>query len=116
MTDTINGGGPAFPLSNDNVLVGERKLWCAGLSVRQYAAIKLSVPDSGHPWLGDMIRTSNRDRLAVQIVPHFYTALASIRSLAWPPDFEGDAVRAALATNAYALADAVLKAGEGDQS
>lgn len=31
-----------------------------GMTLRQYAAIKLRVPDSGTEWLDDMIRTSLR--------------------------------------------------------
>jgi len=47
----INDGGPAFPTPpgiqhND------------GMTLRQYAAIKLCVPDSGLPWLDDMIAKS----------------------------------------------------------
>jgi hypothetical protein len=30
-----------------------------GMTLRQYAAIKLKVPDSGTDWLDDMIRKSN---------------------------------------------------------
>jgi hypothetical protein len=29
-----------------------------GMTLRQYAAIKLRVPESGEPWLDDMIRKS----------------------------------------------------------
>ena len=35
-----------------------------GLSKREYAAIKLKVPDSGEPWLDDMIRKANRRDIA----------------------------------------------------
>jgi hypothetical protein len=31
-----------------------------GMTLRQYAAIKLKVPDSGTDWLDDMIRESLR--------------------------------------------------------
>jgi len=34
------------------------------MTIRQYAAIKLRVPDSGTDWLDDMIRKSNRDHFA----------------------------------------------------
>jgi hypothetical protein len=30
-----------------------------GMTLREYAAIKLKVPDSGTDWLDDMIRKSN---------------------------------------------------------
>ena len=38
----------------------------ATLTQRQYAAIHLQVPDSGEPWLDDMIRQSLRDYFAGQ--------------------------------------------------
>jgi hypothetical protein len=31
-----------------------------GMTLRQYAAIKLRVPDSGIDWLDDMIREANK--------------------------------------------------------
>lgn len=48
MSIQINDGGPAFPTPagtqhND------------GMTLRQYAAINLRVPDSGLPWLDKMI-------------------------------------------------------------
>jgi len=52
---TTNTGGPAFP--NEG---GAGNLWNdKGMTLRQYAAIKLKVPDSGTDWLDDMIRKSN---------------------------------------------------------
>jgi hypothetical protein len=53
----INDGGSAFPSppsqhSNGFYSTGE------GMTLRQYAAIKLCVPDSGLPWLDDMIAKS----------------------------------------------------------
>ena len=47
-------GGPAFPEA-------ER---CSGMSLRQYAAIKLCVPDSGTDWLDEMIEEARRDAFA----------------------------------------------------
>jgi hypothetical protein len=35
-----------------------------GMSLREYAAITLKVPDSGTDWLDAMIRKSLRDQLA----------------------------------------------------
>jgi len=43
-------GGPAFPLF--------AATGYAGMTLRQYAAIHLKVPDSGTDWLDDMIRQS----------------------------------------------------------
>jgi hypothetical protein len=44
--------GPAFPVPS--LAVG------SGMTLRQYAAIKLCVPDSGLPWLDEMIVQSRR--------------------------------------------------------
>ena len=38
-----------------------------GMSLREYAAIKLKVPESGTDWLDDMIRKSLRDELAMSV-------------------------------------------------
>jgi hypothetical protein len=54
-------GGPAFPRSDyDNS--------DAGMTLRQYAAIKLCVPDSGTDWLDEMIRRAQRDKFAGQVL------------------------------------------------
>jgi len=57
MSAPINDGGSAFPSppsqhSNGFYSTGE------GMTLRQYAAIKLRVPDSGTDWLDDMIAKS----------------------------------------------------------
>jgi hypothetical protein len=86
-------GGPAFPrsdhVSNSN----------AGMTLRQYAAIKLCVPDSGLDWLDDMIRQAQRDRFAGQAI----AGLAARRSL----------LRDDSANFAYKLADAVIAERKG---
>lgn len=62
----FDDGRPAFP-----VPLNQGELWggmgpCDGMTLRQYAAIKLRVPNSGTDWLDEMIRTSLRDDLAAQ--------------------------------------------------
>jgi hypothetical protein len=54
-----NTGGPAFPTKNYQTVVPEATGYAEGMTLRQYAAIKLKVPDSGTDWLDDMIRKSN---------------------------------------------------------
>jgi hypothetical protein len=51
-----NTGGPAFP---SHPVMGQISATCLGMTLREYAAIKLKVPDSGTDWLDDMIRKSN---------------------------------------------------------
>lgn len=61
----INDGGPAFPVLD--WITPERVETCKdGMTLRQYAAIKLRVPKSGDEWLDDMILDSLRDELAAK--------------------------------------------------
>jgi hypothetical protein len=61
-------GGPAFPAQpkyerpGGDYIVHDQ----GGMTLRQYAAIKLRVPDSGTGWLDDMIRQAKRDDFAGQ--------------------------------------------------
>jgi len=88
MSAPINNGGPAFPVPS--LAVG------SGMTLRQYAAIKLCVPDSGTDWLDDMIRKSNRD----------YFAAHAINEVGWYENMDNSAAMA------YLIADAMLKARE----
>ena len=96
MNQPINDGGQAFPMgyhpegnSADH----------SGMTLRQYAAINLQVPDSGLPWLDDMIVQSNRQRLAAAALQGI---MADGGGASWDDD----------AKNAYKAADAMLKAKE----
>ena len=68
MSDT-----PAFPTStqvSQNNTTGETTSYqylSDGMSLREYAAIKLKVPESGTDWLDDMIRKSLRDDMAMSV-------------------------------------------------
>ena len=77
------------------------------MTLRQYAAIKLRVPDSGTDWLDDMIRKSNRD---------YFAAAALQGNLAGQSIdvgyYEGKDAWNKAAKDAYAVADAMLKARE----
>lgn len=66
MNNEQNNGGYAFPVAgyingHGNEIPGEY-----GMTLREYAAIKLRVPNSGVDWLDDMIRESQRDWFAGQ--------------------------------------------------
>ncbi len=70
------------------------------MPLRAYAAIKLCVPDSGLPWLDDMIRQAQRDKFAGQ-------------ALAWAGhDNWTSSDPAALARRAYQMADAMIATRE----
>lgn len=87
----IYTGGPAFPnlLHSHNI---ER-----GMTLRQYAAIKLRVPNSGTEWLDEMIVQSLRDELAAKAMQ------ADMQSMPGMVTME-------IARRAYEMADAMLKA------
>ena len=69
-----------------------------GMTLRQYAAIKLRVPDSGTDWLDDMIRQSLRDDFASKVVQGIYSTAI------------GDPNRVPITEDAYLQADAMLEA------
>ena len=56
-------GGPAFPGQYDH---GHTMESWTGMTLRQYAAIKLKVPNSGTDWLDEMIKKSLHDDLAAK--------------------------------------------------
>ena len=62
MSEQNMNGGQAFPCleMGGNGL----ELTDGGMTLRQYAAIKLKVPSSGTDWLDEMIRESQRNEIA----------------------------------------------------
>lgn len=96
--DNDYGSDPAFP----NPDLGVRDFSdCGaypGMTLRQYAAIKLRAPSSETDWLDDMIRESLRNELAAKAMQGFLTGFRS------PKD---------IAADAYAVADSMLRAREG---
>jgi hypothetical protein len=96
----INTGGSAFPSAHLNTATRIYK-YVEGMTLRQYAAIKLKAPDSGTDWLDDMIRKSLKDDFAARAMQSF---AAHDMAMAWSND--------RLATETYNLADAMLKARE----
>ena len=104
--DKTNGSGPAFPaMGEHNSPSGNRYVFNEGLSLRQYAAIKLRVPDSGEEWLDEMIRKSLRDEFAGK-------AMEGI--LAYPGRVQHDTAKTpeAVSRLAYDYANFMLKARE----
>ena len=57
-------GGPAFPMRSYEDWNGVEIPGSAGMTLRQYAAIELRVPNSGTDWLDEMITKANRDGFA----------------------------------------------------
>lgn len=80
------------------------------MSLRQYAAIKLRVPNSGTDWLDEMIRQSMRNELAAQ-------AMQTLISCVWDDCGDTNYIvdsnsRLSLHLRSYEHADAMLKARE----
>ena len=100
----VNDGGPAFPCETVGADEhGEYRLPWQGMTLRQYAAIKLRVPNSGTDWLDEMIRESLRDDLAAKAMQ----GICAHHDTWGLPD-------AGITTKAYAMADAMLKAREAE--
>ncbi len=94
----VNDGGPAFPCETVGADEhGEYRLPWQGMTLRQYAAIKLRVPNSGTDWLDEMIRTSLRDELAAKAMQ----GICAHHDTWGLPD-------AGIATKTYVIADAIL--------
>lgn len=93
----IETGGPAFPFADSFHPNGQVQYGSNGMTLRQYAAIKLRVPNSGDAWLDEMITTSLRNDLAAEAMPEIYQRVEA-------GGFER------VANLAYELADAMLKA------
>jgi hypothetical protein len=92
----IEDGGPAFPTP-----VHVHADYPVGMTLRQYAAIKLRVPNSGTDWLDEMIVQSLRDEFAAKVLQGLMASRQDSRFL--PKDD---------AKHIYAVTDAVLKARE----
>lgn len=62
-----NHGGPAFPVQEFNA-DGTPATLMVGMTLRQYAAIHLRVPNSGDDWLDDMIREARWNELTAKVM------------------------------------------------
>ena len=115
MTNEKQDGGPAFPIQIENLTdeIGlfmgieinpKTKKIFGGMTLREYAAIKLRVPDSGEAWLDNMIRESLRDEFAEKAMEGMITS--------WPTS--GDRIEhiPTVAKKAYHFAGAMLAARE----
>ena len=83
-----------------------------GMTLRQYAAIKLRVPKSGTDWLDEMIRESMRDDLAAKAMMAF--EIRGDNGGRDPSGFLGDDALGSEETAlvSYWMADAMLKVRE----
>jgi hypothetical protein len=70
------------------------------MTLRQYAAIKLKVPDSETDWLDDMIRESLHDDFAAKAMQAIVSAIVS----------NGDVDPQKISQASHIIAEAMLKA------
>ena len=106
-----NTGGPAFPrapfeyIDNGNGLEWDVREQ-SGMTLLQYAAIKLKVPDSGDDWLDEMITKSLRNDFAAK-------AMQGLMVRNWS-NYKGtnEELIGVWARSSYTVADAMLKARE----
>ena len=100
---------PAFPIPLQPGQSWQVMAPCDGMTLRQYAAIKLRVPNSGTDWLDAMIVEAKRDELAAM-------AMQSVLDGSWPDlDLKPKQHLSPIensAVFAYEIADAMLKARE----
>lgn len=75
----------------------------AGMTLLQYAAIKLRVPESGDDWLDSMILESLRNELAAKAMEGMLATLVEV---------DGEPFWNVIATDSYKMADAMLKVSE----
>lgn len=98
--DNHNDGGPAFPVPppSHNGVNGDNHWNYAnpGMTLREYAAIKLKVPSSGNEWLDNMIIESRCADFAAK----------ALQGMLADPDWDDDIY--GFAASAYAHADAML--------
>ena len=114
----IDTGGPAFPC--DTIVMRDEKgrlhgheISSAGMTLRQYAAIKLKVPDSGTDWLDAMITKSLLNDFAGKAIPAL-TAMTHDELEEFTLNYDDSKTSNDLcAEAAHGIAHAMLKAQEG---
>lgn len=106
--DAANNSAFPRPYSTDTAR-GTLEYAEAGLTARQYAAIKLRVPDSGDEWLDAMIRTSLRDYFAIHALESIIIHASNNAMVSIPCLSSGGLIdRSDFTKIAYQYADAML--------
>ncbi len=103
---TVNNGGPAFPVPLNPGQSWNEMGPCDGMTLRQYAAIKLRIPASGTDWLDQMIEASLRDEMAAKAMPGLM-----VRNWSAFKGSDSELIEV-WARSSYGVADAMLKARE----
>jgi hypothetical protein len=97
---------PAFPFVWDDEIEKTRHVQ-PGMTLRQYAAIKLRVPNSGTDWLDDMIVASIRNDFAAKAMQS-HVAIGFV-AMCGAGHQEGE-INKAIAKASYDMADAMIVA------
>lgn len=98
-------GESAFPTDGDNY--GPK---CnPGMTLRQYAAIKLKVPDSGEDWLDAMILTALRNDFAEKAI-NAVVNMGHDELQEFTGEYEENTTIHLVAIASYQTADAMLEA------
>jgi hypothetical protein len=113
MKDKIEDGGPAFVVPNSHYATGQVEYGTNGMTLRQYAAIHLKRPQSGLPWLDEMIEQARRDAFAGQALQGLLAKLPLIDQTGEHGVKVEDKVgyNIDVAGSCFALADAMIEAG-----
>ena len=98
-------GGPAFPFPAYEYSDGGFNPGQGGMTLREYAAINLKVPDSGDIDLDEMIRKSLRNDFAKACLQGYMVGLKPAQDIG--PDMQDK-----IAGGLFSMAQAMLKAGE----
>lgn len=93
---------------DDNAL-----LTADSITLRQYAAIKLRVPDSGTEWLDDMIRKSLRRDIAERAMQALMADRDSVELMEIEASRRKVFIGALVSARSYEIADAMVKTPEG---
>ena len=101
---------PAFPRHYGTMTTFEKEenLWTPGLTVQEFAAIKLRVPDSGCDWLDEMILKSLKDQFAGQALVALLENSSILQVITTTAKVENKLPQEITARTAYAHADAML--------
>lgn len=83
-----------------------------GMSLREYAAIKLRVPDSGTDWLDAMIERSRMMDFAQFAMPEVMKEWWDNREKTSESSFDEDTD--IMASDCFLMAEAMLKASKGE--
>lgn len=103
-----NEDKPAFPTPR----YARGDMYSLGISLREYAAIKLRVPDSGTDWLDSMIERSRMMDFAQFAMPEVMKEWWDNREKTSESSFDEDAD--IMASDCFLMAEAMLKASKGE--